>query len=90
MSSSTQNSFNIIDSLSESDRSLSTDSQKLSLTKKKQILLNKSIIKDTTRYYYNTFDSSTDKLDEYTYSYKREFDLKTANFNYIQNPQKFF
>ena len=74
--------------MSGSDRSLSRDSQKLPLKKKKQILLNKkSIIKDNPRYYYNTFDSYTDKLDEFTYSYKREFDLMTATFNYIPNPQ---
>ena len=83
MSFSTDNSSNLF-SINETHSFSSLDTLPSTMKHHKNLLTKKNF-KENTRYYYRTFDSSTDDLEEFTYSYKREFDSKTYQFKFIQN-----
>ena len=41
-----------------------------------------------TRYYYNTYDSSIECTDKFSYIYRRELDESSLQYRFILNPQK--
>jgi len=70
----------------ELDTSSSVGSQ--TPIKKPKKILKRHTLMEHTRYYYNTFDSNENDINDFGYLYKREFDEKTSEFTFVQNMKK--
>ena len=74
-------------SRSNSDNALDSSISVCSTTKRHP-LKGKHILSGHTRYYYKTFDSSLESMEDYTYSYKRELDKESMKYNFTPNSKR--